>query len=666
MTLPGYAGQILFVDLTSGRIRKEPLDPGQARSFLGGHGMNYRLAYDIIPPQAAPLSAENAIIIGTGPFSGTLVPGSSELTITSKLPLSGGFATNSGGGAFSMMLKSSGFDHVVITGIAPRPVYLKIEEGAAQLCNAADLWGRDSYDTVDELRKRYEPCSVIPIGPAGEHLVKVSVTQIDKGGTVGFGGLPAVMGSKNLKAIVAVRGSKPLRVANPRRLTKAVDEMMQRVHSYAMRPALLDGGTMSMTVEWMESLGRAARNWTEYAPPPANPMTLVYRGGWRISQIDEVHRKARRTIACPTCPMGDKDLCFVTEGEFAPMRGYMTDFMGQGGYGGKTAVDDRNRGVKLMDSLNRYNICHFNFHNVFDLMLYLYQEGIITKGDTGGIELGEDYQLVLELARMTAFREGLGGLLADGALEAARRIGRGAEKHAVHIKGCAPYFDARVATLDNMCFGQLVYPGRTHYAPSGVGIYMLSRPVSQFLMHANRIGIPEEAQKRIFTASDFNSARLAKHAQDWFSLFDCLGQCHRLYIHRFHNLKGFTQLYSAITGVEISEQELLRAGERVWNMYKALNTRAGFSRKDDRAPEAWFTPLKGRDGREYPMMDYYRSRVLGRQDVEQMLDDYYDERGWERETGAPTQEKLNQLGLGWMELHPLRGPTSGERKGASG
>jgi len=618
MKTTGYAGSILFVDLTGGKIRKEPLDPDLARAFLGGHGINYKLAYNLIPPDADPLSPENAIIIGAGPFSGTLVPGSAELVITSKLPLSGGFGTNAGGGHFGLMLKSSGYDHVVISGRAPKPVYLTICDDDVEICEAGHLWGRDAFETVDELRAKYEPCSVIPIGPAGENLVKISVTCQDKLGTVGFGGLPAVMGSKNLKAVVAVQGTREIRVADRLRLVRAVDRMMERVMSYRLRPTLIEGGTYAMTSGWLGSMGLDTESWAE------------------------IHKKSRKALACPSCPMGDKELNRLTEGEFSPMVSYMTHFMGEMESSGKTALDNHNRAIKRLDTFNRNGICMINFYNTLGLMFSLYEQGIITKEDAG-IELKRDYETVLHLIAMTAHREGFGDLLAEGALGAARSIGRGAEEHVVHIKGCAPFLDPRIDSFNTMNFAQMVHPGRPNYACGGIGVYMPGRSIDMHIMHARRIGIPDEAIEHIFGPESYNIGRLTKHAEDWFSLFNCLGLCHRLYIHRFHSIDGLVDFYSTITGIETSPTELLKAGERVWNMHKLINIRAGFSREDDSPPRAWFRPLEP-GAKESSVKDYF-GNTLTRDDVERALDDYYDERGWDKRTGAPTPQKLKELGL---------------------
>jgi aldehyde:ferredoxin oxidoreductase len=622
MEIPGYAGNILYVDLTSGQIRKEPLDPELVRAFIGGAGINQRLAYDLIPPHADPFSPENAIIVGAGPFSGTIVPGSSELSITFKLPLSGGIATSCGGGHFPFMLKFSGYDHVVITGRAPKPVYLKIHDDDVALCDAGDLWGMDGWDTIDELRKRHEPCSIIPIGPAGENLVRISVTFMDKGGTVGYGGLPAVMGAKNLKAMVAIQGTREIRVADRLRLQRAVDKMLERVMSYRMRPTLLDGGTYAMTSGWIGGMGLDTVSFAE------------------------IHKKSRKTLACPSCPMGDKERIRLTEGEYAPMVAYMTDFMAEWESSGKTTLDNYNRAVYRRDRFNRDGICRINYANVMDMMVALYNQGIITKKDTGGIELtgGPDYDTTLRLIYMISHREGFGDLLAEGGLRAAQKIGHGAEKHLIHIKGCAPFFDPRLDGFHSMAFCQMVHPGRAHYSPGGIGIYVPGRPIDMHIMHARRIGILDEAIERIFGADSYNVGRLTKHALDWYSLFNCVGQCHRLYIHRFHGMESFIEFYSAITGVEVTPTHLLKAGERAWNVYKMLNVRAGFTRKDDQAPEAWFEPIKVGD-KEIPMRDYFGHTIITREDTERALDDYYDECGWDRETSAPTPEKLKELGL---------------------
>ena len=635
MELCGYAGNILIVNLTDRTVESVPLDPEMAQNYLGGHGINYRLACDFIPPQADPLGPENAIFIGGGPFTGTVVPGSGEVIVSFKSPLTGGVTSGCGGGHFAFMLKTSGYDHLVITGRASSPVFIAISDDEVQIRDADYLWGKkDAYDTVDDLRSKFEPCSVIPIGPAGENLVKISVTSIDKGGSLGTAGFPAVMGSKNLKAIVAQKGSRSVKIADPKRLLRWVDTMLEAIMNYRLRPDLLAGGTHTMVAAWMDTLGMIGKNWSE----------LEFGAGFPGTEIDTIHRQCRKTLACAGCPSGEKDRVDLMEGEYGPMTAYLTDFMMPFDHGAKTVEDDHHREVYVSDLMNRYNICLLNFEYVLSLMHYLYEEGIITKSDTDGLELKDDFETRLKLIHMIAHRQGFGDILADGALEAARKMGKG-EEHVLHIKGAMEFIDPRIDTLNTGGFAQLVHHGRPNYVPGGLGIYVPNRPVKSHVQHARRIGMTDEEIDRVFTEVDYNAGRLCKHTEDWYSLFNCFGQCHRLYIHRFHSIEGFTQMYSAITGIEATGSDLLKAGERVWNMGRVLNVRCGFDRKDDLPPAKWFEPLKDKEGNEYPLMDYFRRKVLSRNDVEKWLDDYYDERGWDKVTGIPTEEKLTELGI---------------------
>ena len=647
MGIPGYAGNILYINLTSGSIRKEPLDAEMAKTYIGGAGINNKLAYDLIPPDVEPLSPQNAIIIGTGPFNGTMIPGCSEVMIIYKSPLNGSFPYSNGGGYFSHFLKSSGYDHLVITGRSDKPVYLKIHDENVELCDASDLWGMDVFDTTDKLRRRHEPCSVIPIGQAGENLVNISVTQIDKGGTVGSGGLCAVMGSKNLKAIVAVPGTKGIAVADPRRLQRLVDEILSRVSNYHLRDEMMQGGAMTMTAGWVPE-GVIAKNSSVLIPYPPNTKELQ-------AEIYELHKQSRKKIACITCPMSDKDRLDLAErgmvtyhtAVFAEMA-IMTASPASGYRAKGSSLDRYADALRYLDMINRYGIDEiYSFRGLVDFVVTLYEQGIITKQDTGGMELNREYDTLLKLVRMTAFREGFGDILADGVVGAARRIGKGADKYVQNVmKGQFSLFDPRLWGLGPMQFEQMVYPGRSLGVAAGMGAatYSPSWPVKELLRQADRCGVPEEAIGRIFTEDSFNVGRLARHGEDFFCLFNMLGQCHRLYISRFYSMRILAELYSAITGIEVTPADLKLASERTWNLWKLINYRAGFNRKDDEPPEIWFQPLKGVD-KEYHLMDYFRTTTLTREDVNRFLDDYYDERGWGKETSLPTAKKLKGLGL---------------------
>jgi aldehyde:ferredoxin oxidoreductase len=615
MGIPGYAGSILYVDLATGRTRKERLDPELARNLIGGYGVNNKLAYDLMPQGVDPLSPENFVIIGAGPFAGTLVPGAAKILVTTRFPINGAFATAAGGGSFALMLKSAGYDHVVISGRAQRPVSLRIAEGDVELCDATELWGRDSFETIDYLRSRYEPCSVIPIGQAGENLVNISITSVDKAGTLGRGGLPAVMGSKNLKAIVVQQGTAETNIAHRLSLHRMVNNLHERMMRWPGRQFILENGLM-------------------HIPP----------------DITKLHQKTRMPLACPSCPVADKEVIKLSEGPYVGLQAYMPHMI-INRFDARSSAEAYEHSVKYLDTLNRYGLCNINFSSLLSMVVRLYREGVITKEDTGGIEVKGDIETALKLAQMTAYRQGFGQVLAEGPLGIAESIGRGAEEHIEHIKGHAVVydFDPRLRSLGTMEFGQITNPRGAHVAAAGSPSYESGRSPADFVRHGERMGIPEEALKRVVGPTSFNPGRYNRYSEDWYSLFNCLSLCNRAQINRFYHVKTIGDLYLAVTGINLTQTQIMKASERAWTIGKLLNVREGFDRKDDRAPEAWFRPLV-QEGKECHITDYDGTHTLTREDIERFLDDYYDERGYDRQSGLPTQEKLKELGLDNMAV----------------
>ncbi|MBW1784993.1 MAG: hypothetical protein JRK53_00015 [Deltaproteobacteria bacterium] len=628
MTYHGFAGKILYVDLSSGQTKSEPLNSELVNKFVGGRGINHKLAYDMLPVEVDAFSPKNLIILGAGPFSGTLIPGCSELVATTKFPINNAMATASGAGKFSLMLKTSGYDHVVISGRAAGPVYLKIHDDDVVLCNAEDLWGRDSFDTVDELRKRHEPCSVIPIGQAGENLVKISVSQIDKGGTLGSGGLPAVMGSKNLKAIVAVEGTRGIGIADRQGLMKIIKELLARMTKWPGRDVLLNAG-FSGEVSASQFATFPYDNWTKI---DFNELNQEER-----NQLLALHAKCTKTLACPGCPMADKERIRICEGKYAGTTSYVSGMLLRR-FGAENLEDAYGMSVKYADTLNRYGLCEINFDFLFSLMLHVFNKGIISKEDTG---LTDDFDTRLKVAEMTAYRKGFGDVLADGILAAVGKLGRGIENYAVHIKGRSPHVEPRVIGLGTMPLTQLTDPRGAYPAGGGGPGYVPGKEAR----HGERMGIPKEALDRIVTTDDWNVGRFTRYSQDWYSLWDCLGMCLRAPVSRFYHIKTLAELYTSLTGFDTSPEELMKGAERAWNLHRLYNAKLGFGRKDDKPPGKWFKPLEGTDGKKYPLMDYYRTKVLKEGDLEGPLDDYYDERGWDKKTGLPTSQKLDELGL---------------------
>lgn len=625
MGFGGYAGNILHVNLNDGSVRKQPLDSETITTYIGGAGINTRLAIDLIPPDTDPLSPRNAVILGTGPFNGTFIPGAAQTMSIYRSPLNGAFPQSNGSGNFSHFLKSSGYDHLVITGRSPWPVYLLIKDDDIQLKHASDIWGGDTYDTTDELRLRHSPCSILPIGPAGEQQVAVSMTQIDKSGAIGSGGLAAVMGSKNLKAIVACAGSRPLEVADPERLHRLVDGLLDRINSYKPGTEMMKCGDMWMPPEGMPP-GILARNSTELIPYPAGMEELK-------AQIYDLHKASRREIACAACPLSDLyrvDLpgggTFYDMADFMEIAAFTSD--GALGFINENAAAHKYRlAIQYYDETNRLGLDRlYSFHGLADFIITLYEEGLITTADTGGMELNRSYDTLLKLARMISMREGIGNILADGVVSAADKLRM--DEHVQNvIKGQFVTSDPRLGGFLPLHFGQMVHPGRALgvSATMGAPSYSPAWPVADIKEQAARCGMSAWDIERLFTGEELNIGRMSKHGEDFFGLFNMLGQCNSLHISRFFSLSMLAELYSAVTGIASTGDDLKRASADSWKMWRELNQKAGFSKEDDLPPDIWFKPLKS-PARDYEVYDYFLNRKLSRDDVLGYLQDYYAER----------------------------------------
>ena len=627
----GYAGRILYVDLTTGSIDTAPLDPDISRRFIGGWGVNAWLYHRLVPPGIDPLSAENALIVGTGPFTGTFIPASARTYVTHKHPLSGTVGAATCTGVFSYMLKSAGFDHAVITGRSPKPVYLKIAQKGVELCDAGRLWGLDTYETVFALRREHEPCGVLAIGPAGERRVCISVTHSDTGqGAIGQGGMVAVMGAKNLKAVVALQGETPIRVADAKRLTKAVDRVLEQVRTYPRLEGLRAGGGWYMMRGGMMGGGAGGEEAVR-----------------REAEAFEAHRKSRSNIACPNCPVACRERIRLTEGRFAGLLSYNTMTTG-GGLNVAGIRMNYNQMVKYQDLMNRYGVDLMFFNNMVSLLLNLSECDALLPASLLGTKLKRDYDTLLELARQVAFREGIGDVMAEGVLALCRHFGLDPERDVQHVKGWNRIIDARLTGANTLMMSQLTEPrGPTGFAgTTHPPAYQPGQPPDRWLKYAREQGLPPEAEARVFTANGFNPGRLLKWMHAYWSTLQSLGFCGRLYITRFHDLAVMADYLAALTGEELSPEALLAKGERNWTLNKILNVREGFSRKDDRPPAQWFEPLELPGlKKELTLMDYYRTRRLGPEDVAGLLDDYYDECGWDPKTTAPRPETLKRLGL---------------------
>lgn len=632
----GYAGQILNIDLGIGEIKKEPLDNDLSKYFVGGFGINTMLAYDLIQPNVAALSPDNVIIIGAGALAGTMAPGSARLVATTKFPQTGTIASGNGSLRFAAQLKYAGYDHLIITGKASKPTYLKISSDRIEFCDATYLWGRDLVETTEELwREHGKHWSVIAIGQAGENLVSLSLTLIDRTATLGKGGLGAVMGSKNLKAVM-ISGNKGIRIAYPNKYFKLVNKYLEQIRAFPSHKQAVEEGKMW---GWSDEADFYYRNRTELYPKEKVKQHL----GMEVY----IQKVKRGRVCCPSCPLADKDILGVNEGEFEGLLTYTSGFPRRNvDFGILCEVGGYDRIIKCLDTANRYGLDTHSFSFLFDYIVQLYEQGVITHRDTGGIELKRDYDTTMELIKKITFREGFGDLLADGELAIINRFGAEAAREAIQAKGLEIMVEPRIRGLTTLEFETVLNPRGGHHHAGDAPVYTSGDSPQRFITRCRRMGITPEAISRIMDAtSGFNVGRLSRYAEDWYAVLSSLGLCNMSRVLRFYSIEICAELYTATTGMELSYSELATAGERIWNVKKASNVRAGFTRKDDYFPPKWFQPLKGHDDEELRLRNYWSGETLSQKDVEKLLDDYYEERGWLNSTGIPSSQKLVELGL---------------------
>lgn len=638
----GYAGNVLEVDLTRGQTVKKPLDLDLAKAFIGGYGLNCRLAYDRFEADLPPFDPRNPLIIGAGPLVGTLAPGSGQIQGTVKFPLPPSpdgqkyyiGSGSSGSRLFGPMLKYAGYDHLIITGRAEKPVYLKFIDDDVEICDAGDLWGkRDTYETNAFLQAKYGRSGTIVIGAAGENLVRFALALTDNRSTLGRNGLGAIMGSKNLKAIV-VKGSRGIDIAEPRRFSKVVEAIRQAALKNSYFEPFHRLGIHCAWNGWKINLN--VGKW------PQDEWDKAYGIQKAEEAIKDIH-------ACNACILGCRISCEITEGDFSGQGTQTCQFLHMAALGQSFNTRDWGMVARLMDECNRAGMCMLAFGAIASFLATLFEQGTLTPAHLDGLILHRDYTSLKSLAERIIHRKGFGNAIANGWFAAREKFGVDFEKALGLIKGAFPAYDARVVKIDPRIFQLLVNPRGAHHPQTHWITSWPMQPLDKIKDRAKKLAITMEEYERIFAGGSYNAGRLTRHLQDLGMTVDSLGMCifYPLFDFEVH-MEHLSELYSAATGIDLRPSDLKRAGERAFTMLKILNMREGFTREDDRPPALWFRPKKTAEGVE-EIMDYYRTRKLSKEDIENLLDDYYEERGWDLKTGLPAKEKLEALGLGNLQ-----------------
>ena len=602
----GYAGKILHVDLTNRKSSEEDIEEGWARQNIGGNGFGIRLLYDHAPPGVDPLSPENPLIFAVGPLSGTTAPTSGKHVVQTKSPLTGFQGEAVSSGFWGPELKHAGYDAVVIKGRSEKPVYLFIDDDKILYKDAGSLWGRDAIETLEMIREDIGDDNIrsASIGPGGENLVRYANITNDRHRQAGRTGVGAVMGSKNLKA-VTVRGTGGVKVAHMEEMLDHCKDLIEECQS-AKTSAYRNFGTQISVMIHQNAAAIPTRNWQQSTFEFAEQISGEY-----------IHPKCVvKTLACAGCPIGCDHVTLVKEDKYGEVIAGVEweSIYALGSNCGIGYFPDINKATDLAD---RLGIDSISAGVTLGWAMECYEKGLLTKKDTGGLDLTfGNIDAQLEAMEMIAYQKGkLGKLLAMGTKAAAKQLGKGSEKWAMHNKGLEyPGYDLRGLKLSALGFNTSTRGG-CHLRSSGYD-YDLKGVVDRF-----------EAKEEY--------APLVIAREDLWSLVDSIIIC-KFSRGILDTPEKMLKLYNLATGFEMPLKEFVQAGERIWTLEKAFNVREGWTEEDDYpAPRLMETPIN--EG-------VAKGAVITRDEFKLMHKAYFKERGW-AEDGMLPKKKLKELGL---------------------
>ena len=594
---------ILKIDLSTGKTEEYRIPEKWEKDFLGGASLAARILYSSLTRELNPLSPEAPLLFMMGPMTGTSGPTTGRFGICGKGPATGLWAESNIGGFWGPELRAAGYDGLWITGKALEPVYLWLNGNKLEVRKAAHLWGQNTYTTQDKVKEEIgqKSARVCVIGPAGEKQVLFASIMCDHGRMAGRTGMGAVMGAKNLKAI-AVHGTNEIPVFDLAKYKPLRSESNRRLKDDNEAKILREVGT-----------GGAA-NYAEYLG--AMPVKYYSRGSFEnIDSISGAKMTETILVGRSACQG-----CVIACGRVVNLNGDKTKRKGPEhetmvGFGANLLNDNLELIVDMGELCDRYGMDTISTSNTIGLALHLYEKGLMTSKDTGGLELKwGDVDVIEELVRLIGSREGIGDIMAQGSRRFAAHFG--AEEEAVQVNGLeVAYHDPR--GVSGMALSYATSPrGACHnqsdyffvdwgHSQESLGIDFYSR-------HA-------QAEK---------AANVAKH-QDWRTIFNAIVMC------IFANVEPEMQvrLINAACGLDWTIEDMMKAGERAWNLKRAINNRMGLTRANDKLPKALLEPFA--DGGSAGFVP----------DFEGMLSAYYQARGWDLETGKPSREKLIGLGL---------------------
>jgi aldehyde:ferredoxin oxidoreductase len=601
----GYAGKILYVDLTRKKTATKPLQNKFCEKYIGGNGFAIRLLYDNTKPKIDPLSPENALIFAVGPFAGTIVPTSGKYIVQAKSPLTNFMGESVSSSVWGQAFKRAGYDALVIKGKSEKPIYLFVDDNVIQFRDARNLWGKDSLETGELIIEEIGDENVCPatIGPAGENLVKLANITNDRYRQAGRTGMGAVMGSKNLKA-VAVRGTKKIEVHH-------LDKLMEVCHD--------------LNEQFQGPQGEFYRNWGTPGMvlimnhiaglPTRNHQQATFELAKNISGEYIVEHYEAKTMACAGCPIACDHVSVIKDGPYAGIVASV-EYESIYALGSECGVGYFPAIAKAADLCDRLGMDTISAGVTIGWAMECYEKGILTKDDTNGIELAfGNHEALIEVISKIAYREGIGDLLAEGTKGASEKVGKGSKHFAMHNKGLElPGYDLRGLKASTLGFMTSTRGGC--HLRSQMYDFDVKGKIDRF-----------KAEKSI--------GKTVMDREDLLAVVDSLILC-KFIRGVFYSFDKFAELYTLTTGINMTANKLRKAGERIYNLEKAYNVREGWTKKDEYPP-----PRIMKD----PIPDgVAKGSVVTKKEFELMLDAYFEARGWNSD-GIPKKEKLIELGL---------------------
>lgn len=626
--------KIAYIDLSSGEIKSQTIPEEMRQLYIGGRGLDMYLLYNHVAPGTEPMSPQNVFIISAGLLTGCPVPGSGRTHAATKSPLTGLVGSTNMGGYFSPELRFAGFDHLLVKGKSNKPVYLWIKNGEIEIRDASHLWGKDCFETPSLIRKELgdEDIKVVCIGLAGENLVKFANIRTglkDSGGRTGLG---TVMGSKNLKAI-AVKGTLDLPIKYPDKALEYYRKLQTQVLSSKAARAYGVEGTMTM-----------------YST--SNTSGFLRTKNFQLNRMDDLslvpdiflEKYSFGVQACYGCGLHCRHRWQIKDGPYKGWLGEGPEYNALGLFGNmlyNRSLEAVLVGQKLVD---KYGMDMTEVGNLLAWAMELYEKGIIDDKFTDGLKLTWDdsAKILPVVIEQIARRQGFGQVLADGCLEAFKKIGRESEYYCIQAKGASWLLsDDRVAPALalNVC---VATRGADH---------LRGRPAIDLY------GLPRQLLAEVygFPVSDDYSSYEGKGKMVWFTeliyeLVDSLGICKFQTIFFSPHMPKFEEYSEAIyyiTGMKISPQELKETAERCYTLERMFNYREkGITRKDDYPPERFFVEATPTG------VSRARNKKLDRAKYNSMLDEYYTAHGWDK-NGVPLPATIRRLGLDKEPSHLL-------------